>query len=80
MLWWKNVQTTAGFYGGYVHSNGNIDANGTVNAQYVWASGNLNSNYVHSNGNIDANGRVMQVSLFMLMVKQILDGGAHLMD
>ena len=54
----KNVQTTAGFYGGYVHSNGNIDANGTVNAQYVWASGNLNSNYVHSNGNIDANGRV----------------------
>ncbi|HEE9826835.1 TPA: shufflon system plasmid conjugative transfer pilus tip adhesin PilV [Citrobacter freundii] len=54
----KNVQTTAGFYGGYVHSTGNIDAAGTVNAAYVWASGNLNSNYVHSNGNIDANGRV----------------------
>ncbi|HEM8715190.1 TPA: shufflon system plasmid conjugative transfer pilus tip adhesin PilV [Enterobacter hormaechei] len=54
----KNVQTTAGFYGGYVQSTGNIDANGTVNAAYVWASGNLNSNYVHSNGNIDANGRV----------------------
>ncbi|HHF8004661.1 TPA: prepilin cleavage protein [Escherichia coli] len=54
----KNVQTTAGFYGGYIHSNGNIDANGTVNAQYVWASGNLNSNYVHSNGNIDANGQI----------------------
>ncbi|EAA2596838.1 shufflon system plasmid conjugative transfer pilus tip adhesin PilV [Salmonella enterica subsp. enterica] len=54
----KNVQTTAGLYGGYVKSTGNIDANGTVNAQYVWASGNLNSNYVHSNGNIDANGRM----------------------
>ncbi|WP_109862761.1 shufflon system plasmid conjugative transfer pilus tip adhesin PilV [Escherichia coli] len=54
----KNVQTTAGFYGGYVHSTGNIDAAGTVNAAYVWASGNLNSNYVHSNGNIDANGRI----------------------
>jgi len=54
----KNVQTTAGFYGGYVKSTGNIDANGTVNAAYVWASGNLNSNYVHSNGNIDANGRI----------------------
>ncbi|MDQ2467297.1 shufflon system plasmid conjugative transfer pilus tip adhesin PilV [Citrobacter freundii] len=54
----KNVQTSAGFYGGYVHSTGNIDAAGTVNAAYVWASGNLNSNYVHSNGNIDANGRI----------------------
>ncbi|HCT3574163.1 TPA: shufflon system plasmid conjugative transfer pilus tip adhesin PilV [Klebsiella pneumoniae] len=54
----KNVQTTAGFYSGYVHSTGNIDAAGTVNAAYVWASGNLNSNYVHSNGNIDANGRI----------------------
>ena len=54
----KNIQTGAGVYGGYVHSNGNIDAAGTVNAAYVWASGNLNSNYVHSNGNIDANGQV----------------------
>jgi len=54
----KNVQTTSGFYGGYVKSTGNIDANGTVNATYVWASGNLNSNYVHSNGNIDAAGQV----------------------
>ncbi|MDD9245345.1 shufflon system plasmid conjugative transfer pilus tip adhesin PilV [Enterobacter soli] len=54
----KNVQTTAGFYGGYVKSTGNIDANGTVNAAYVWASGNLNSNYIHSNGNIDADGRL----------------------
>lgn len=41
-----------------ITSSGNIDAAGTVNAAYVWASGNLNSNYVHSNGNIDANGRV----------------------
>lgn len=54
----KNVQTSGGLYGGYVHSNGNIDANGTVNASYIWASGNINSNYVHSNGNIDANGRI----------------------
>ncbi len=54
----KNIQTGAGVYGGYVHSTGNIDAAGTVNAAYVWASGNLNSNYVHSNGNIDANGRI----------------------
>ena len=54
----KNVQTTAGFYGGYVKSSGNIDVGNQLNAQYVWASGNLNSNYVHSNGNIDANGRV----------------------
>lgn len=41
-----------------ITASGNIDAAGTVNAAYVWASGNLNSNYVHSNGNIDANGRV----------------------
>ncbi len=54
----KNIQTTAGIYGGYIKSTGNIDASGTVNAQYVWASGNLNSNYVHSNGNIDAAGQV----------------------
>ncbi|EMH2330874.1 shufflon system plasmid conjugative transfer pilus tip adhesin PilV [Citrobacter freundii] len=54
----KNIQTSAGLYGGYVKSTGNIDANGTVNAGYVWASGNLNSNYVHSNGNIDAAGKV----------------------
>ena len=54
----KNIQTAAGLYGGYVKSTGNIDANGTVNASYVWASGNLNSNYVHSNGNIDAAGQV----------------------
>lgn len=54
----KNIQTSAGLYGGYVKSTGNIDANGTVNAGYVWASGNLNSNYVHSNGNIDAVGQV----------------------
>jgi len=54
----KNVQTTAGFYGGYMRSSGNIDVGNQLNAQYVWASGNLNSNYVHSNGNIDANGRV----------------------
>ena len=54
----KNIQTTAGIYGGYIKSTGNIDANGTVNAGYVWASGNLNSNYVHSNGNIDAGGQI----------------------
>ncbi|MBX9446341.1 shufflon system plasmid conjugative transfer pilus tip adhesin PilV [Dickeya chrysanthemi] len=43
---------------GDIYSSGNINSNGTVNAAYVWASGNLNSNYVHSNGNIDANGRI----------------------
>lgn len=54
----SNLQTSSGLYGAYVNSSGNIDAAGTVNAAYVWASGNLNSNYVHSNGNIDANGRI----------------------
>lgn len=54
----KNISTSAGIYSGYVHSSGNIDAVGTVNAQYVWASGNVNSNYVHSNGNINADGRI----------------------
>lgn len=54
----KNISTSAGVYSGYVHSSGNIDAVGTVNAQYVWASGNVNSNYVHSNGNINADGRI----------------------
>lgn len=54
----KNIQTSAGIYGGYLKSTGNIDANGTLNTAYVWASGNVNSNYIHSNGNIDANGRL----------------------
>lgn len=36
----KNISTSAGVYGGYVHSTGNIDAANTVNAQYIWASGN----------------------------------------
>ncbi|MEB8021184.1 shufflon system plasmid conjugative transfer pilus tip adhesin PilV [Raoultella ornithinolytica] len=49
---------------GDVNATGNIytanDANigHQVNTQYVWASGNLNSNYIHSNGNVDANGRI----------------------
>ncbi len=48
----------------YMNSSGNIYASNDVNVghqvntQYVWASGNLNSNYIHSNGNIDANGRL----------------------
>ncbi|HGZ2383071.1 TPA: prepilin cleavage protein [Escherichia coli] len=58
----SNLQTSSGLYGAYVNSSGNIDAAGTVNAAYVWASGNLNSNYVHSNGNIDAAGQVYGAS------------------
>ena len=41
-----------------IYASNDINAGHQVNAQYVWASGNLNSNYVHSNGNIDANGRI----------------------
>lgn len=43
---------------GNIYASNDINAGHQVNAQYVWASGNLNSNYVHSNGNIDANGRI----------------------
>ncbi|HHC4269903.1 TPA: prepilin-type N-terminal cleavage/methylation domain-containing protein [Klebsiella pneumoniae] len=43
---------------GNIYASNDINAGHQVNAQYVWASGNLNSNYIHSNGNIDANGRV----------------------
>lgn len=55
---------SGGVVNAYMNSSGNIyasndiNAGHQVNAQYVWASGNLNSNYIHSNGNIDANGRV----------------------
>lgn len=48
----------------YLNANGDIYASNDVNvghqvgAQYVWASGNINSNYIHSNGNIDSNGRI----------------------
>lgn len=55
---------SGGAVNAYMNSSGNIfasndiNAGHQVNAQYVWASGNLNSNYVHSNGNIDANGRI----------------------
>lgn len=43
---------------GNIYASNDINAGHQVNAQYVWASGNLNSKYIHSNGNIDANGRV----------------------
>ena len=43
----KNIQTTAGLYGGYVKSTGNIDA-----------SGNITGNYVRSNGQILSSGRL----------------------
>jgi len=48
----KNVQTTAGFYGGYVHSNGNIDANGQVyGAAAVVSGGRMTTNeYLQING------------------------------
>lgn len=48
----------------YLNSNGDIYAANDVNvshqvgAQYIWASGNINSNYIHSNGSIDSNGRI----------------------
>lgn len=39
----KNVQTSAGFYGGYIKSTGNIDANGRVNAgEFVYINGQAN--------------------------------------
>lgn len=43
---------------GNIYASNDINAGHQVNAQYVWASGNLNSNYIHSNGNIDADGRL----------------------
>ncbi|EPG3392879.1 shufflon system plasmid conjugative transfer pilus tip adhesin PilV, partial [Klebsiella pneumoniae] len=55
---------SGGAVNAYMNSSGNIYASNDVNvghqvnAQYVWASGNLNSNYIHSNGNIDADGRL----------------------
>lgn len=55
---------SGGAVNAYMNSSGNIYASNDVNVghqvntQYVWASGNLNSNYIHSNGNIDADGRV----------------------
>ncbi|WP_138089252.1 shufflon system plasmid conjugative transfer pilus tip adhesin PilV [Cedecea neteri] len=48
----KNVQTSAGLYGGYIHSSGNIDSAADMNSNRVL------SNYIHSNGNIDAAGQV----------------------
>lgn len=39
----KNVQTSAGFYGGYIKSTGNIDANGRVNAgEFIYINGQAN--------------------------------------
>ena len=55
---------SGGAVNAYLNSAGNIYASNDVNvghqvnAQYVWASGNLNSNYIHSNGNINADGRL----------------------
>lgn len=55
---------SGGAVNAYMNSSGNIYASNDVNvghqvnAQYVWASGNLNSNYIHSNGNINADGRL----------------------
>lgn len=43
---------------GNIYASNDINAGHQVNAQYVWASGNLNSNYIHSNGNIDADRRI----------------------
>ena len=48
----KDVQTNAGFYGGYIKSSGNLDVNGNANI------GTIISNNIHSNGNIDASGQV----------------------
>ncbi|EAV1018982.1 shufflon system plasmid conjugative transfer pilus tip adhesin PilV [Salmonella enterica subsp. enterica serovar Newport] len=71
----KNIQTSAGIYGGYLKSTGNIDANGTLNTAYVWASGNVNSNYIHSNGNIDANGRLSAGEYLQLNGVAVSGGG-----
>ncbi|VUS27905.1 hypothetical protein SB6412_00401 [Klebsiella pasteurii] len=43
---------------GNIYASNDINAGHQVNAQYVWASGNVNSNYIHSNGNVDAAGRL----------------------
>lgn len=43
---------------GNIYASNDVNVGHQVNAQYVWASGNLNSNYIHSNGNIDADGRL----------------------
>ncbi|EPI3514522.1 shufflon system plasmid conjugative transfer pilus tip adhesin PilV, partial [Klebsiella pneumoniae] len=43
---------------GNIYASNDINVGHQVNTQYVWASGNLNSNYIHSNGNIDADGRL----------------------
>lgn len=43
---------------GNIYASNDINAGHQVNAQYVWASGNVNSNYIHSNGNIDVAGRL----------------------
>ena len=52
----KNVQTTAGFYGGYVRSSGNIDASGNISSNGSYA------NYIHSNGQLDAAGQIISGS------------------
>lgn len=41
-----------------ISAGNDVNVGHQVNSQYVWASGNLNSNYIHSNGNIDADKRV----------------------
>ncbi|EEV8377879.1 shufflon system plasmid conjugative transfer pilus tip adhesin PilV, partial [Escherichia coli] len=53
----KNIQTTAGFYGGYIKSSGNLDVNGTANI------GSIVSNNIHSNANITAAGQIISGSL-----------------
>lgn len=53
----KNIQTTAGLYGGYVKSTGNIDVNGTLNSGNIVASGNIvSSNNVKGN-TLESTGR-----------------------
>lgn len=53
----KNVQTAGGFYGAYVNSTGNIDANGSITGKGTVTGGTVQSrNNVQANGNIVANG------------------------
>ncbi|WP_155886599.1 shufflon system plasmid conjugative transfer pilus tip adhesin PilV [Dickeya chrysanthemi] len=40
----KNVQTSGGLYGGYVHSNGNVDASGNIfSGQTITANGSIST-------------------------------------
>lgn len=51
----KNVQTSAGLYGGYIHSSGNIDSVADMNSNRVF------SNYIQSNGRVVA-GEYVQIN------------------